>query len=133
MEMDLTSRIGPAVALDLQEITSNTTTVGNILDSLGFESLDLTIIAGAITDGDYVAKVEHGDESNLSDAADVDALDLIGSLPVFADSEDDTAKHVGYRGKKQFVRLSLVSTNVSSGAFFTGAGILGHSKSSPTQ
>jgi len=132
MERDLKSSVLGVSGLDLQEITSDTTTVGNIVDSQGFESLTLMIQSGVLTDGDYVAKVEDGDDSGLSDAADVATDFLIGSLPVFAPADDQTVKSVGYVGKKRFVRLSLVSTNTTSGGFFASTAVKGNAASRPT-
>jgi hypothetical protein len=134
MEMDLTSRIGPTPAFDTKVISTNETHVGNIIDSKGFESLDFSILSGTITDGTFTALIEDGDESNLSDAATVASTDLIGTLPVFDfdDSESNLIKHVGYRGKKRYVRLSIVSADTAGGTI-SAVAILGNSKSSPTQ
>jgi len=126
MERDLKSSVLLESGLDLQEITSDTTTVGNIIDTQGFESLTFVVQAGVITDGDYVTLLEDGDQANLSDAAPVPTDLIIGNLPVFAPSDDQGVKSVGVVSKKRFQRLSLVSTNTTSGGFFVSPVIKGN-------
>ena len=132
MERDQKSSILGENAFDNQEIASDTTTVGEIIDSQGFESLTLLIQSGVLTDGAYVAKVEDGDDSGLSDAADVDSDLLIGSLPSFANTEDQTVKSVGYVGKKRYVRLSITSSGTTTSGFFSAVALKGHAASRPT-
>ena len=105
------------VALDVQDITTNTTTVGNIIDTQGNEAIDVVLFTGTATDGDYVLSLEHGDESNLSDTTVVAAkdLDALVSTVAMASADDDVSKNIGYVGKKQFIRPNIVSTNTSTG------------------
>jgi hypothetical protein len=133
MDYDLKSSVEPVVGLNFGSIATDTTTVGNIIDSAGFASLVLTLATGTVTDGDYTLVVEHGDDSALSDATTVAATDLIGGLPSFtADTDDNLAKAVGYVGKKRYVRASIVSANTTSGAFIGVVAIKGHAISKPT-
>lgn len=118
--------ISTIVALDVQDITTNTTTVGNIIDTQGNEAVDVAIFAGTVTDGDYVLSLEHGDESNLSDAAVVAAKDLdelVASVD-FGSADDNVSKNIGYVGKKRFIRVNIVSTNTSTGATNFGSLVL---------
>lgn len=121
MEKDLHHNCKVVNALNLQAISSNTTTVGNIIDTALFESIEWAIIAGTITDGAYALKIEHGDDSGLSDAADIGSDDLLGTLTGLIATDDDGVKRVGYIGKKRYVRLSLVSTGVTTGVDSVGA------------
>lgn len=114
-QADLHHDIDAAVALDTQAITTNTTTVGNIIDMKGKLALDFAILAGTLTDGLYTAVIEEGDDSGLSDAAVVPAERLLGSLPAIALADDDTVSRVGFIKLKRFVRLSLVSSAVTTG------------------
>lgn len=123
----------PNVALDLQNIVSNTNTVGNIIDiqqQPGFNSIEMYIIAGAITDGAYAVLLEHGDDPSLSDAAPVpdDDLTNLESTADFSATDDDLVKRIGYVGGKRFLRLTLVSTGVTTGGFFTAMALLGHAR-----
>ena len=133
MDYDLKSSVEPVVGLNFGAIATDTTTVGNIIDSAGFGSLVLTLVTGTVTDGDYTLVVEHGDDSALSDATTVTAADLIGGLPSFtADTDDNSAKAVGYIGKKEYVRPNIVSANTTSGAFIGVVAIKGNAVTKPT-
>ncbi len=132
-EFDLHSNVKQEVALDSQDITTDTTTVGNIIDTVGFESIEFVIQSGVITDGAYALVLEQGDDSGLSDAAVVPTDEVLGVLTGFVAADDNAAKRVGSIGKKQFQRLSIVSTGTSTGATkFSSVAVLGHPKSAPT-
>ncbi len=132
-EFDLHSNVKQEVALDSQDITTNTTTVGNIIDTVGFESIEFVIQSGVITDGAYALVLEQGDDSGLSDAAVVPSDEVLGVLTGFVAADDNAAKRVGSIGKKQFQRLSIVSTGTTTGATkFSSVAVLGHPKTAPT-
>lgn len=130
-EFDLHTIIDDRVALDNQEITTNTTTVGEIIDTKGFESLEFITHSGTLTDGAYAILLEEGDESDLADATVLPAADTLGALTGFALTDDDITIRVGSIGKKRFQRLSLVSTSVTTGGFFSGIAVLGTPHSGP--
>lgn len=131
-EFDLHSNVKQVVALNSQDITTNTTTVGNIIDTVGFESIEFVIQSGTITDGAYALLLEQGDDSGLSDVTVVPTDLVLGVLTGFVAADDNAAKRVGSIGKKQFQRLSIVSTGTSTGATkFSSVAILGHPKSAP--
>ena len=133
MDYDLKSSVETAVGLNFGVIATNTTTVGNIIDSKGFASLTYSLVTGTVTDGDFALIIEDGDDSALSDAATVPASSLIGALPAFDDNADDNKSlSVGYIGKKRYVRASLVSTNTTSGAVIGVVAIKGHALTKPT-
>ena len=90
------------------------------------------MLSGTLTDGAYTITLEDGDAANLSDASTVASTSLVGSLPTFADTEDNTVKHVGYVGKKRYVRLSIVSTSTSSGGTFSAIALKGNAVNRPT-
>ncbi|MDH3325166.1 MAG: hypothetical protein OEM38_00450 [Gammaproteobacteria bacterium] len=132
MEYDLHSNIDERVAMTPALINSNTTTVGAIIDTHGYGSIEFIAIAGTITDGAYAFKIEDGDDSGLSDAADVSATLLLGALTGFALTDDNTAKRVGCISKKRYVRLSVVSTAVTTGVnMFSAVAVLGHPDTAP--
>lgn len=132
MENDLHNNVAAVLALAVQDITTNTTTVGAIIDTAGFESLEFAITSGTITDGAYALLLEEGDDPGLSDAAAVPADNVLGSLVGFVAADDDTVKRVGSIGKKRFHRLSVVSTGTTTGGTnFTATAIKGHPHSAP--
>ena len=131
-EYDLHSTVSGEVALAVQDIASDTTTVGLIIDTAGFESLEYFVTSGTLTDGDYAFKLEEGDDSGLSDVADVPVDNILGVLTGFADTDDDAVKRVGSIGKKRYQRLSIVSTGTTTGGTnFTAMAVKGHPKSAP--
>lgn len=130
MEKDLHNNVDERNALNAAAITTNTTTVGNIIDTKGFESVVLAAILGVRTDGTYTLKLEHGDDSGLADAADVAAADRLGSLTAM--NASNQVARIGYIGKKRYVRLSIVSTGVTTGVAAAGAlALLGHPQYAP--
>ena len=69
----------------------------------------------------------------MSDAADVPTDLVLGVLTGFVAADDDAAFRVGSIGKKQFQRLSIVSTGTTTGGTkFSSVAILGHPKVAPT-
>lgn len=130
---DLHNNLKEVVAFKTQTVSSDTTTAGEIIDMQGFESLEIFCQMGTLTDGDYAFKLEYGDDSGLSDNAVVPSEQLLGDtndgatgIAFTADTEDDTIKKVGYVGEKRYVRLSIVSTNTTSGAVLGATGVKGH-------
>ena len=133
MERDLVSSVMTQVGVNSQAIATDTTTVGNIIDSSGFESLTFALVTGGITDGDYALVIEDGEDAGLADAAPVDPLLLINALPSFTeDTDDNLSLDIGYVGKKRYVRASIVSTNVTTGGTLMCLAIRGHAGSRPT-
>lgn len=121
MEYDLHSNIDDRIAVNPLAIASNTTTVGNIIDTLGFESLSFIIAMGTITDGAYAFVLEEGEDSGLSDVTTVIADDTLGALTGFVAADDNSTKRVGSVGKKRYQRLSIVSTAVTTGVNMASA------------
>ena len=129
MERDLHNNIDDRVALDPQAITSDTTTAGNIIDTVGYESLEYLIASKTITDGTYALKLEQGDDAALADAADVPADEVLGALTGFVAADDNAVKRVGSIGKKRYQRLSIVSAGTTSGVdIMSAVAVLGHPK-----
>jgi len=114
---DLKNDIFQCVALDFQTINSDTTTVGNIIDTQGYEGLTFIFLSGTLTDGAYLPLIEDGDNDALGDAAVVTDTFLLGTEAeaAFALADDNETTRIGYVGKKRYVRVSLVSSATSSG------------------
>lgn len=121
---EITTNLRNEIAVDIQAITTDTTTVGNIINAADFDhGVNFTFVSGVVTDGDYDVLIEDGDDPALSDAAAVADAQLIGQDPTSATapeaqaqiSASDEIKKIGYVGAKAFVRMSIVSTSTSSG------------------
>ena len=119
--LDLTSDVN-VIQILTGDIASSTTTAGEIVDMLDKKAITFFLSATAYTDGDYELKIEEGDESDLSDAAVVSDLVFTAPSVGAAVSDGDSIVRNGCNLTKRYVRASVVSTSVSSGAtVFLGA------------
>jgi len=114
----------------ITNITTNTTTAVATIDRQGARRVPFTAFTGTVTDGDYEFKLFHGDDSGMSDEAEVSSDDYLGAIPNWtADTDDDKIETFEYCGSKRYLRLKIVSANITSGAY-AGAvvhkGILDH-------
>lgn len=124
--------ISPAAA-----VTDNTPLVSQIIDISGYESLVFAILAGSLADADatFAVTMDHGDVSNLSDAAAVPAAQMTGLLAnaslTFAN--DDTVRKIGYVGMKRYVRLTITPAANTGNAFLAAFAIqsMGRYRSTP--
>jgi hypothetical protein len=107
---DIKSEIKQEVALDFQTISTDTTTVGNEIDMKGWNSAAFMIACSARTTGDATLLIQHSDVSG-SGYVDVPDTFLSG---LESDTTVDAAqelKIIGYVGKKEHVKPSVVSAN----------------------
>lgn len=133
-KFDMKNNIKVLNAFDIQTVSSDTTTNGDIIDLKGFEACTFVFQTGTVTDGDYTVLIQEGDDSGLSDAAAVADSDLIGTeadASFAADTDDNAVSKIGYIGDKRYVRFNVVSTNTSSGAVIGAVGVLGHAALAP--
>lgn len=122
---DMHNDVLAKVAKNTAAISTSTTTTGVIIDTNGYESLEFIVQSGAYTDGTYTPLIEESDAANLSGSNAVADEDLLGLEADAAVSAANTVKRIGYIGHKRYVRLSLVSTSVTSGATLGATAILG--------
>lgn len=127
---DLKNDIKIANALNIASISTNTTTAGVEIDTQGFESVTFEIITGARTDGTVTPLIQETDTSG-SYSGSVDDDNLIGLEADAALSTAQSRSRVGYIGTKRYVKLSLVSTSVTTGLTAGASVILGNPKSAP--
>jgi hypothetical protein len=95
----------------------SSTQVGAIIDTDGAEGLEFLIQSGVMTTGSFVPKIEDGDDSGLSDAADVATALLIGTIAdaTFAAADDGVVKKIGVVNHKRYVRLTLTDNGTADG------------------
>jgi hypothetical protein len=130
---DLHNNIKVENALNVSAISSNTTTVGAIIDMQGYGALEFVLRSGTLTDGTYTPLVEEGDAANLSDATAVADVDLLGTeaAAAFILTDDNTVKKVGYIGNKRYIRLSVVSAGTTTGGTMSAIAIKGKAADRP--
>ena len=126
---DISKELNLSIALNATAISSNTTTAGAAIDLQGYEALLLEIRSHAWTDGTYTPLVrESDDNSTYTDVADDDLTILEADAAIGA---ANTVKKIGYVGHKRYVKLSIVSTGVTSGANIGATAIRGHARHNP--
>lgn len=133
MTKDLFNNVVIKNALNTQEIATDTTTAGVIIDTAGFESLTFAVQSGTLTDGSYTVLIQEGDNSSLTDATAVADADLLGTEAgaSFALADDNKVTKIGYLGTKRYVRLSIVSAGTTTGGTLGAVAILGHARYNP--
>ena len=117
--------------------TDNTAIVSAIIDTMGYEAVELVLVTGTNTDvnATFAVLVEDGDNSGLSDAAAVPDTFLIGTEAVagFTFADDVECRKIGYVGIKRYLRLTVTpSGNDSGNIFIAGVAVLGHPRRAPT-
>jgi len=126
---DLLASLKPELAKASSQITA-TGSSSTIIDMKGFsEALFIilsTVVAAADGSNFLTFSLEHGDQANLSDAADVAAPDVTaqgisGSVGAsFALNATTTVGYCGkiqYKGQKRYVRLKYTETGTFDGTF----------------
>ena len=116
-------------AFNIASIASNTTTAGSSIDTKGFESLTLFFELGARADGTFLPLVQDSDDN--STFADVIDAFLIGTEAEASLSTANSIKIIGYVGKKRYVKASIVSSAVASGATASATAILANAAKRP--
>jgi hypothetical protein len=112
-------------------LTGNATTAAATVDTQGFESLEVVVASGVITDGTETPGFFEGDASNMSDEAAVNAADLIGTMAAFAATDDGLVRKIGYKGTKRYFRAKLVGSGQTSGGLFSVLYVQSHAKNNP--
>jgi len=116
---DIRNQLKPEIALEPQDITTNTTTVGEIIDTKDYDGGIMFTMLINHTSGTFTPLLQEGDESDLSDAAAVDDANLIGDTKTGqeADAALTSAQLISSLGvvnnTKRYLRLSIVSTGIS--------------------
>ena len=128
--VDLKNNIKPLNALNIQSISSNTTTNGVEIDSQGYDSVTFEILTGARTDGTVTPLIQG---TNTSGSGYVDGTDefLLGTEAGAALSAAHSRSIIGAVASYRFYKISLVSTSVTSGLTAGASVILGSAKHNP--
>lgn len=136
---DLHNSIYPKRGLSPVAALTNLDTpyVSEIVDTLGFGSVEWITLIGANTDANatFTVLFEDGDASNLSDNAAVADANLLGTeaLASFTFADDNKVTKIGYLGNKRYCRVTITPSGNNSGdAFVAGVWILGHPTTMPT-
>ena len=127
---DLKNNIKIVNGVNITSITTNTTTAGVEVDTQGYESVTIEVITGARTDGTVTPLLQESDVTATYSGSVADE-DLIGLEADAALSALNARSRFGYIGKKRYIKVSLVSTSVTTGLTAGASVILGNPKSAP--
>ena len=113
---EIHSLIDQKVMFNTRKIVANqTSSDGIVFDSVGFESIEVFINTTAgVGDGDFTLVIKDGKTNNAGEHVVVPSDDLIGNT-ITVTGENALAKQ-GYIGKKRFISIDIVSTNVTLGS-----------------
>jgi hypothetical protein len=117
--------------------TDNTPYVSQIVDTLGYGSVEFVILIGNNTDvnATFAVLFEDGNQANLSDNAAVADSFLLGTeaLAGFTFADDNKVRKIGYTGSKRYCRVTITpSGNDAGNIFVAGVWVLGHPQTTPT-
>lgn len=125
---DLHDNIGTGVGLAISSITTNTATAGAIIDTRGYNAMELSFLSGTITDGTYAVTIN---ESNDAGMAGPTTATVLGTLPSFVAADDNVVKRVGVLASKRYVQATVTSTGVTTGGTMSAQYILGRPDAAP--
>jgi len=109
----------------IQPAAISATTTGATVDTLGYDSVGVMLHVGVVTTADasnyFTIAWEHGDASNMSDAADAaDYLTKVqGTMPtkVALTTGDEVTYTAHYFGSKRYIRCKITETGTAVGDF----------------
>ena len=127
---DFHTLIQSQIALVQQAILSDTTTVGLVIGTHFFESIEFNVQGGLVTgtNSSYQLILDDGNDPNFSDVAPVASEFLIGDPSALITASNEILS-LGYVGHKAFVRASILSasTGISDNIEFIGIIMIGDS------
>lgn len=105
------------------------------IDTRGFAFLTIIIILGALDIALAALKLREGDESDMSDAADVAGADFgvsPATLPAATDDNKLYAIQVNLKGRKRYVDLTMTGGDGTAGTYATVIAQLSDPAESPS-
>ena len=133
---DLHNNIDVKRAISPVSESGNTALVSQILDTRGYESIELVIATGSIADADatFTVLIEDGDNGALSDAAAVADTFLLGTevQAGFAFDDDNECRKIGYVGGKRYLRATITPANNASAALISAVWVLSNARTAPS-
>lgn len=133
---DLHNNIDIKRAISPVSVSDNTAQVSQIVDTRGYESVELVIATGSIADSDatFTVLIEDGDSATLTDNAAVSDTFLLGTeaLASFQFDDDNECRKIGYVGGKRYVRATITPANNASAALLSAVWVLSHARTAPT-
>lgn len=131
---DLHHNLSVVQAFNSATVGSSTTTAGTIIDTRGYGSIEFILSLGTRADGTFTPLIEESNDPAMSGATAVADANLFGSEANGAVAASNGVGRVGmWIGKYRYVRMSVVSSGVTSGSTGVHAlAILGTPDQAPT-
>lgn len=130
MNKDINSIVKTVNAKTSETISNTTPVAGEIIDTLGFNSVSFALMCSAHTTGDVsISQIEESDDAGMSGATVVPAARLIGSLPN-VDAAGESAQ-VGVVASKRYLQATVVGANTPS-LTVNSVAVKGHPFNAPT-
>jgi len=127
---DLHNNIDVRRVISPQSDADTTALVGQIIDRLGFGSLEYLIGTGSIADADatFTVLLEESAASDMTGATAVADADLLGTelLAGFQFDDDNEVRKLGYIGSMRYTRLTITPVGNASAALINAMAVLGH-------
>ena len=134
MLYDLYNNISVKRVLSPVSVADTTAQVGEVVDTLDYNSIVFAIATGSIADADatFAVLLEESDASGSGFTAVADA-DLIGTeaLAGFQFDDDNETRKLGYKGTKRYLRLTITPAANASAALLSAVAIMGHPRVGP--
>ena len=128
-------------AIEPVVVANNTAQVSAWVDRAGFQSLTFAIQTGALaTSGaTFAVTMSEADASDQSDAAAVNASDLISGVmgedpetaASFTGANANSTFKIGYIGTKRYVQLTVTPASNTGNAALAVVAVLGHANLRP--
>jgi hypothetical protein len=128
---DLHHSVDGLNAFSTAAITTNTTTNGITINRLDYLAIEYFVKLEAVA-GTGVFNVVLQESDDGSSWADVDSSEVLGSASFNAASDIlGTVKRIGTVSKKQYSRLTIVSTGVATGSSLAATAVLANPRYEP--
>lgn len=128
-EHDLHSQVKVFQALEFTA-AAGAETVGEVIDTDGFESIEFFVSSGTITTGEFDVSLDSDSVVGFSSPTAIPAALILGALPNWLVGDDDIVRRVGTVVKEQFVRMTLDGGDTPVGQFY-GFAVLSNPKTLP--
>jgi hypothetical protein len=117
-------------------VADNTAMATGWIDRQGYDSVTFVIMTGVLADADatFAVSIQDADAADQSDAAAVDASNLLGTtaLASFTFANDGACFKLGYVGNKRYSKLTITPANNAGNAPLAVLALLGDPDIAPT-
>ena len=128
---DLHSKVFMKYALNPTVISADGTILGEVLDTVDFESVELVAMMGIANGGLFNVNLQESDDDSIYTV--VATNDLIGETIQMNSANSIEIRRVGYKGKKRYLRVELVSSGSPTATTVVANYVLSNPRSAATE